>query len=167
MMVWDIIAMVFAGFLFAGIAMPFRIFYKKTPKWIIPVMAGVGMLSFQILSEYTWYPTTKSNLPKGVQVVATVPKSTWFRPWSYIKPNIFQFVVVDGRNAIQVSENIKQVQMYFFERRLPAQELPMLFDCQSGLQAHMLNGDITKIDMANLNWQKLEYTDKVVALVCQ
>lgn len=166
MMFWDITAMVFAGFLFAGLAMPVRIFYKKTPKWFIPTMAGLGMLSFQILSEYTWYPTTKSNLPDGSQVVATVPKTSWFRPWSYIKPNVFQFVVIDSKNTTPVSEHITQAQLYFFERRLPTQNLPVLFDCQNKLQAYTDSANASELDVTKLDWQKLDYTDKAVGLVC-
>lgn len=166
MMFWDITAMVFAGFLFAGLAMPIKLFYKKTPKWFIPTMAGLGMLSFQILSEYTWYPTTKSNLPDGSVVVATVPKSTWFRPWSYIKPNIFQFVVLDAKNTTAISDNVKQARLYFFERRLPVQELPVLFDCQSKSQAYIQSTNASQIDVAQLDWQQLAYTDEAIGLVC-
>ncbi len=162
MMFWDITAMVFAGFLFAGLAMPIKIFYKKTPKWFIPVMAGLGMMSYQVYSEYSWYDDTVAKLPEGSVVVASVPKSVWFRPWSYIKPQIFQFVVLDGANVKVVNESIKQAQVYFFERRLPAQRLDVLFDCQQGVQTYMINQDLTR-----LNWQKLEYTDKALTMVCK
>lgn len=162
MMFWDITAMIFAGFLFAGLAMPIKIFYKKTPKWFIPLMAGVGMMSYQVYSEYSWYGDTAAKLPEGSVVVADVPKSTWFRPWSYIKPQVFQFVVLDTANVASISDDIKQARLYFFERRLPAQELKVMFDCQKKLQTYVFNDDISR-----LNWQKLEYTDKAIALVCQ
>lgn len=161
-MFWDIIAMVVAGFLFAGLAMPIKFFYKKTPKWLIPFMAGLGMMSYQVFSEYTWFSTTQSKLPKESVVVATVPKTTWFRPWSYVKPQIFQFVVLDTSQAVDIDGNIKQAQVYFFERRMPAQKLDALFDCQKGVQTYVFNNDLSK-----LNWQKLDYTDDALKLVCK
>lgn len=162
MMFWDISAMIVAGFLFAGLAMPIKMFYKKTPKWFIPIMAGLGMMSYQVYSEYSWFADTSAKLPDGSQVVATVPSSTWFRPWSYIKPQIFQFVVLDTANVVAIDETTKQAQVYFFERRLPAQKLDVLFDCQKGEQTYVVNNDLSR-----LNWEKLPYTDKALALVCQ
>lgn len=162
MMFWDISAMIVSAFLFAGLAMPIKIFYKKTPKWFIPLMAGLGMMSYQVFSEYQWFDNTASKLPEGSVVVATVPKSTWFRPWSYIKPQVFQFVVLDTSKLVAIDEHTRQAQVYFFERRLPAQRLDALFDCQKGVQTYVINGDFTR-----LNWQKLDYTDKALGLICK
>lgn len=164
MMFWEIIATVFAGFLFAGLVMPIRLFYKKMPKWIIPAMVGLGMICFQILSEYTWYPNTKDNLPDGAVVVATVPKTTWFRPWSYVKPQIFQFVVLDGKHVNEVATGIKQARLYFFERRLPAQELLAVFDCTNERQAYVPNEQ--HFDPNALDWQKFDYTADALNVVC-
>lgn len=162
MMFWDISAMIVAAFLFAGLAMPIKIFYKKTPKWFIPFMAGLGMMSYQVFSEYTWFDNTKSKLPEGSVVVASVPTTTWFRPWSYIKPQIFQFVVLDTANVTAIDEKTKQAQVYFFERQLPAQKLDVLFDCQKDVQTYVVNNDLSR-----LNWEKLAYTDYALKLICK
>lgn len=106
-------------------------FYKKMPKWVIPVAAGLGMLSFQVLSEYTWYNETTKKLPEGSVVVASVPQTTWFRPWSYAYPQILQFVVLDTKNVKVNADNpsLKTATLYFFERRMPAQSLVIEVDC--------------------------------------
>lgn len=111
--------------------MPIRMFYKKMPKWVIPVAAGLGMLSFQVLSEYTWYNETTKKLPEGSVVVASVPQTTWFRPWSYAYPQILQFVVLDTKNVKANADNpsLKTATLYFFERRMPAQSLAIEVDC--------------------------------------
>lgn len=155
MMFWDIIAMVVAGFLFAGLAMPIKFFYKKTPKWLIPFMAGLGMMSYQVFSEYQWFANTSSKLPEGSVVVATVPKTTWFRPWSYIKPQIFQFVVLDTKKVVAIDDNIRQAQLYFFERWLPAQTLPVYINCTTGEQ--QLDG----------NWHKSEMSRALLDNACK
>lgn len=131
MIFWELLATIFSGFLLAGLVMPVKMFYKKTPKWLVPVAAGVGMLGFQVISEYSWYSHTVKKLPEGSVVVASVPKSTWFRPWSYAYPQVLQFVVLDGKNITVSTDSpsIKTVNLYFFERRMPAQTLAVQVDC--------------------------------------
>ena len=128
MMFWEILATIFSGFLLAGLVLPIRMFYKKAPKWIVPVAAGLGMIGFQVYSEYTWFDETKAKLPAGSIIVAEVPKSTWFRPWSYVKPQVLQFVVLDTAN-ISTNDQIKSANLYFFERRSPAYPLGISVDC--------------------------------------
>ncbi len=130
MMFWEILATVFSGFLFAGLVLPIRLFYKKTPKWIVPAAAGIGMICFQVYSEYTWFDDTKAKLPAGSVIVAEVPKSTWFRPWSYIKPQVFQFVVLDTAN-VSTNGTLKSANLYFFERRALAYPLGISVDCSA------------------------------------
>lgn len=125
-------------------------------------MAGLGMMSYQVFSEYTWFSNMRDKLPEGSEVVATVPTSTWFRPWSYIKPQIFQFVVLDTANATPMVNDVVKAQVYFFERRLPAQKLDVLLDCQEKRQTYVINHDLTR-----LNWEKLSYTDEALKLVCK
>ncbi len=131
MMFWEILATVFCGFLLAGLVMPIRLFYKGTPKWLVPVAAGIGMIGFQVYSEYSWANNTITKLPDDSVVVATVPKKTWFRPWSYVKPQVFQFVVLD-KSSIQISADnpaLKKATLYFFERRAAAHPLGISIDC--------------------------------------
>lgn len=99
MMFWEILATIFSGFLLAGLVMPIRLFYKRAPKWIVPVAAGLGMIGFQVYTEYAWANDAIAKLPDQSVVVAKVEKTTWFRPWSYVKPQVFQFVVLDKGNT--------------------------------------------------------------------
>lgn len=132
MMFWEIIATVFAGFLLAGLVLPIRLFFKKVPKWIVPAAAGLGMIGFQVYSEYTWADNTIAKLPDSTIVVAKVPSSTWFRPWSYVAPQTFQFVALDTESITSNPSNpkIKQANLYFFERRNIAYPLGISVDCQ-------------------------------------
>lgn len=158
-MFWEIIATVVAGFLAAGLVLPLR-FYKKTPKWLVPIAAGLGMMAFQVYSEYTWFLHTSSKLPEGSVVVASVSKSTWFRPWSYVYPQTFWFVALD-KNSVQPTgvAHRYQGQVYFFERRMPIQVLGVQIDCQTKQHAYMLNN-------APLVWQSQEQTQVLLTSVC-
>ena len=59
----------------AGIMMMIRLFIKKLPKWLVPAAAGLGMIGFQVYSEYTWFSHTRSLLPESAVVVAEVRKT--------------------------------------------------------------------------------------------
>ena len=55
-MLWTILAIVVAGLGAAGIAMLLRkLTGNRLPKWIIPALGGLGMLSYQIYYEYSWF----------------------------------------------------------------------------------------------------------------
>lgn len=165
-MFWELIATITAGMGAAGIALCLRIFLTRLPKWIIPASAGLGMLLFQIYSEYNWYPHTKSQLPQGSTVVAEVSETAPYRPWSYAKPQITRFIAVDAANraTVDAENRIVQANLYFFERRQPAKTLPVLADCRNGVQAEALsqNGRISA-----QAWGKTAYTDKLIAAVCR
>ncbi|OOR91042.1 hypothetical protein B0181_03665 [Moraxella caviae] len=159
-MFWELIATAVAGFAAAGVALSLRLVVKKLPRWIVPVAAGLGMMAFQIHSEYSWFEHTTSRLPADTQVVASVETPAFYKPWSYYRAPILHFVAVDTASvAAGDTPDVKRAQLYFFERRQAAQHLPVLVDCQNGLQGDLTSGAV--------QWGKTAYTDKLVAVVCQ
>ena len=164
-MIWEFVATLSAGIGAAGIMMMIRLFIKKLPKWLVPAAAGLGMIGFQVHSEYTWFDHTRSLLPKSAVVVAEVSESAFYRPWSYVKPQVLKFVAIDSAKTVPVGESgqILQTNLYFFERRMSAQTLPILVDCQSGLQANAPASDQAPTKLA---WGKTAYTDRIVQAIC-
>ncbi|MDO5058420.1 MAG: hypothetical protein Q4D82_00570 [Neisseria sp.] len=161
-MLWEMVAMVSAGFCFAGFALAVRKMFKRAPKWLVPAAAGFGMLVFQIYSEYTWFGHTKSLLPEGTVVVAEAEESIFYRPWSFVWPQVQRFIAADAANAKKVDDagQIRQVQLYFFERRLSAYNLSVLVDCRQGIQAEVKGA-------AEPQWGKTPYTAKLAEAVCR
>ena len=163
-MIWEWIATITAGLGAAGLLMLLRLFYKRLPKSLIPAAAGSGMLLFQIHSEYTWFDHTRSLLPASAVVVAEVPESAFYKPWSYWQPQVLKFVAIDSAQTVRhPSEPLVQTHVYFFERRMSAQTLPILVDCQSGLQANAPASDQAPTKLA---WGKTAYTDRIVQAIC-
>ncbi|WP_166265028.1 hypothetical protein [Marinobacter caseinilyticus] len=100
-MFWNLVATVFAGLGAAGFALAIRSLTKhKAPKWLIPVFAGLGMMGYQVYIEYSWFDHMESMLPEGTVVVSTEVEQVFWRPWSYIAPQITGFTVLDT-NSIQ------------------------------------------------------------------
>ncbi|MDO5638609.1 MAG: hypothetical protein Q4G28_01940 [Neisseria sp.] len=166
-MIWEFIAIISAGLGAAGIALLLRIFFKRLPKWLVPAAAGIGMIGFQVYSEYNWYGHTRSLLPASAVVVAEVPQTAFYKPWSYVKPQILKFIAVDTAKTTPVgnSDNILQTNLYFFERRMSAHTLPVLVDCQNRMQAYYHNESGAAAE-GQIEWGKTGYTDKLADAVC-
>ncbi|MDP5207824.1 hypothetical protein [Alishewanella sp. SMS8] len=170
-MLWELIATIFAGLGAAGVALGLRfISRQRLPRWLIPVFAAVGMLSFQIHSEYNWYSHQTSLLPEGVAVVKTIEQTAPWRPWSYFFPQTLRFIAADVANAAVNQRNsaLVLVDLYFFERRMSAKRVPQVVHCQQMAQADFTeNLQIpTAGEALSSQWRSLSATDPLITLLC-
>ena len=99
-MFWHLIAAIVAGVAGAGIGLMLRsLTRKRLPKWIIPVCAGLGMLSYTIHYEYTWFEAKQARLPEGTVVVSSEDGEMLWRPWTMLYPMPLSYTVLDQANA--------------------------------------------------------------------
>ena len=171
-MIWELLATVIAGVGAAGIALLLRKFSRqRLPKYWVPVFAGLGMLSFQIHGEYNWFRHQSNLLPEGVLVVRSIESSSWWRPWSYLKPHTFQFVAMDSNNASthEYNPDLKLVDLYFFEHRQPARRIKQVIHC--ALQKRVLYSDTLGLpksgEPVDSNWQPLATDDQLLLQLCK
>jgi hypothetical protein len=120
-MIWHLIAAIAAALSGAGIALVLRSLTRnRLPKWIIPAFAGLGMLSYTIYFEYTWFDTKQARLPEG-SVVTSIEKGTMlWRPWTMKFPMPLVYTVFDGANAqIEDTEQgrVARFVLYRFEKQ--------------------------------------------------
>lgn len=171
-MLWEFIATVCAGLGAAGIALIARkISAKKIPSWTVPAFAGLGMLAFQIYSEYTWFSHQKSLLPAGVEVVKAVEETSPWRPWTFVQPQVTRFLAIHvGPDAVNnINPNLVLADIYLFERRLMAKRVKEVFHCQQGARAQ-LNDDLMiplQGEVLNKQWLKLPENDPALVAVCR
>lgn len=137
-MIWNLIATLVAGLGAAGIALMLRsLSRKKLPKWIVPVFAGLGMLGYQIYTEYTWYEFKRGQLPAGAEVVDVSSDSMIWRPWTYLKPMVVGFTVIDAdsvRDTLVGNDRVVEFMLYRFERSYVEQVThhTQLLNCENG-----------------------------------
>ncbi len=119
-MLLHLIAIVFAGLGAAGIALLLRkLSGSRLPKWIIPVFAGLGMLSFQIHHEYSWFDHKQGLLPEGSKVISSEKGTAFWRPWTFAFPMTTAFVVLDENTLdyqIIQGEKTARFMLYRFEK---------------------------------------------------
>lgn len=131
-MIWQLIATIVAGFGAAGIALlMIKLSGNRLPRYLTPLFAGAGMLSFLIYSEYQWFSHQQSLLPDHVKVVQTVEETTWWRPWSYFLPQTTRFMAADFSSISRNSENpaVLMIDIYLFAERSPAVAVKQLVHC--------------------------------------
>lgn len=120
-MIWHLIAAIAAALAGAGVALLLRSLSRnRLPKWIIPVFAGLGMLSYTIYFEYTWFDTKQARLPEGSRVISVEEGSMLWRPWTMKFPMPLVYTVLDGGNAqIEDSDKgrIARFVLYRFEKQ--------------------------------------------------
>jgi hypothetical protein len=171
-MLWELLATIIAGVGAAGIALLLRkLTSQRLPKYWVPVFAGLGMLTFQIHGEYNWFEHQQNLLPENVVVVRTVESTSWWRPWSYLKPHTLQFVAMDHKNTSSHQHNpdLKLVDLYFFEHRQPARRLKQVVHC--ALQKRVLYSDTLPLpkpgESVDAQWQPLAADDKLLLELCK
>lgn len=177
-MLFEFIATIAAGFGLAGVALIIthlsKMAGKKAPKWLIPLFGAIGIFGFQINQEYNWLSQQVEQLPEGFTVVKTVEESTWFRPWSYIKPQTFRFIAADIGHARANADNedIYLVNLYLFERRRSVQQIPQVIDCATPARAdYILQEKDSKLTInehvkQTTAWRPLTKDDPLFTNVC-
>lgn len=170
-MFWELIATVFAGLGAAGIALVIRaLSARRAPRWLIPAFAGLGMLGFQIYSEYTWFEHQTSLLPEGVKVVRVVEETALWRPWSYVVPQRVRFMAINLEETTtnRQNPNLVLTNVYLFERRLSARRKPQVLHCTQHARADFSPELQTPEpgDPLGPQWQRLPPDDALLSAVC-
>lgn len=177
-MLFEFIATIAAGFGMAGLALIIthlsKLAGKKSPKWLIPLFGAIGIFGFQINQEYSWFGQQVAQLPEGVTVVKKVEESTWFRPWTYVKPQTLRFIAADSGQARANANNkdIYLVNLYLFERRRSVQQVPQVVDCAAPARADYAlpeKGSKLTIDehiKQTTQWRPLEKDDPLFINIC-
>lgn len=167
----ELIATIVAGIACAGVVMVINVVSgRRLPRWMLPVAAGLGMIAVTISNEYTWFDRTAGRLPEGVVVAMTVEEQSWLRPWTQLKPYMKRFVAVDHATMRSHESRPQErlVDLYFFGRWSPVSKAPVLFDCDGGRSALLIDGASFGEDGAveNADWQPAASSDPVLRVVC-
>lgn len=120
-MLWTILAIVVSGLGAAGIAMLLRkLTRNRLPKWIIPAFGGLGMLSYQIYYEYSWFDHQLQRQPTESVLVASETGEVFWRPWTFFWPMTTAFTVLDSKSLQRQDANgtsVAAFNLYRFEKQ--------------------------------------------------
>lgn len=172
-MLFELFAALVAGLAVAGIVMGLRWLSRGLlPKWLIPASAGIGILSFAIWSEYTWFERVSGTLPSTVTVAWQNETRSPLRPWSYVRPVITRFTAVDA-GAAQRHENFPDQVMtdvILMARWQQPARIRVVFDCAKRQRADLIGGNVSVAEDGSIvgaKWVDLPEDDPVLAAACK
>ncbi|SCA56916.1 hypothetical protein MTBPR1_30286 [Candidatus Terasakiella magnetica] len=93
---WDIII---AICLVAVVCLPVwaicRYLRVDLPKFVLPMLAGISLLSFNAYMRYTWGDRTAEAFPPEVVVLKEYRHSNLFEPWTFLWPRVSHLIAAD------------------------------------------------------------------------
>lgn len=171
-MFFEMVATLVSGFAGAGVVLLLnKISGGRLPKWVMPVGAGLAMISTTIANEYAWYDRTQATLPEGMVVIHTVEKQTFYRPWTYVRPFTERFIALDEPSVRthDARPSMRMVDVYFLGRWSAPEKMVMLADCDAGKRAPLIdgvsfdaNGEVSGVD-----WFSPGEGDPLVTAICK
>ncbi|MDO9525152.1 MAG: hypothetical protein Q7J57_06355 [Gemmobacter sp.] len=170
-MTLEFLAALVAGVFGAGVGMILRwLAGARLPRWIVPVMAGVGMIGFTVYSEYNWYPRLQAGLPAGVVIAQPLSAQVALRPWTFVVPLINRAIVVDKRQSLRNpnAPDLVLTRVMFFGRWQTTTDIMSTFDCANNRRVDVTAG-ISFDDTGNLQggeWVDLAADDPVLQSAC-
>ncbi|SDX43202.1 hypothetical protein [Roseicitreum antarcticum] len=170
-MLLEFIATIAAAFVLGGMALGLtKLMPGRLPAWIVPAAAGLGMIGYQVWSEYSWFDRVTGTLPDGVEVVSTNALQVWYRPWTYAVPQVSRATAVDHRFERRNPEFPEQVMtaVVLLARWEPMRQFGVVYDCAAHARADLMDEVIFAEDGAitGAEWVPVGRGDAVLQAVC-
>jgi hypothetical protein len=168
----EFLAAIILGLAVAGVIMALNVATgRRLPGWLVPAAAGISMIAFMVWMEYTWLPRTLESLPEGVEVVSVSRESSWYRPWTYVRPLSLRAVALDTRvNRTHPAQPGRvMTSVVLLGRWMPTRQIPVVFDCRSNRRADLHAGVELDDDgrLSGADWRELAPDDPALAIACR
>jgi hypothetical protein len=171
-MLFELIAVFASGFCLAGLALALRWLLRgRTPVWLVPVAAGLGMLGYSVWSEYSWFDRARGTLPATVEVVSTNEVQAWYRPWTYVAPQVNRLIAMDRAELKRHPDHPGKVlaSVILMGRWEPTRKIGVMLDCGAVQRADLVDG--VRFDdtgaLQGAQWMDLDAGDPLLKAVCR
>ena len=170
-MLLEFLAIIAAGFGLAGLALIVNVLVgKRLPGWVMPACAGLGMLAMSVWLEYSWLDRVTATHPDGVEIASTNKVQAWYRPWTYVVPQVNRLIAIDHRFDRRNEAHPDQVltQVVLMGRWEPARQFGVVFDCAGARRADLVDQVRFAEDgsLLNAQWRELDRQDPVLRTAC-
>jgi len=170
-MFWTLVTAVFAGLTGAGVGLALRhLSRKRLPKGIIPVAAGLGMITATIALEYGWYENVLDTMATDTVVISERQQQAWYQPWTYARPWVRGFVSFSPSETVETADGsgILAVQIRLQERWQPEVVRPILVDCENARRASLTPQTEFDDDGRPIaaDWFEAGRSDPIIEAVC-
>lgn len=169
-MILEFIAAVTSGVALMGVLMlANQLTGRRMGRWVFPAAAGLGMLGYSVWSEYTWASRVIGPDSPYVEVSRN-HASVWYRPWTYLWPQVDWMIALDQRFYRTRSDQpqLVQVRVVRLGRWIPDSAYIAVFDCDAGALAPMVEGVEMMSDgtLEGAEWASLPESDPMLRGAC-
>ena len=166
-----LIAVFAVGFAVAGLVLlASRLLGTKPPRYLIPLAAGLSMLTYAVWSDYSWASRTIAELPDRIKVVKKISSSSPWKPWTYVVPQVDRFIVLDPSETRKNEKlpGFVLAEVILVARLEPAVTTRQLFDCERARRTDILSDDTFTADgmPVDPNWVPLDRDDALFSQLC-
>lgn len=103
---WNIIIAICLVFVVCGPVWAIARYLKvDLPKFLLPALAGIALLSFNAYMRYTWGDRTAEAFPPEVVVLKEYRHSNLFEPWTYLIPRVSHLIAADTTQTMTNPEH--------------------------------------------------------------
>lgn len=172
-MLFELMAALVAGVAQAGVMMFVRWLSRgRLPSWIIPAAAGLGVLSYAIWSEYSWFERATNVLPPEAVVTWKNESRAVWRPWSYFAPVVNGFTAVDLGHAQRHPDHPGQVMvdLMLSARWQTPVRVKVVFDCNSNRRGDLVGDKVSVADdgtIVGADWIEVPGDDPALRAACR
>ena len=143
-------------------------FIKGFPKFLVPVMAGIGMIAYGAWSEYSWAARIQGELPAHLKVGKEYASASYFSPWTFVFPRTDRMTLIDV-TKIRTNEKFPGIviaELILLHRYNRTGQVYQLFDCNGLRQADIHSKSTEENFISSAQWRKVNKKDGVLRLVC-
>lgn len=148
-----------------------RSFKSYFPKYLIPILAGAGMIVYSVWSEYSWATNTAAKLPEHVKVAKTYSSKSYFSPWTFVFPRTDRMTLVDISKIRRNDDypDIVIAELILMKRFAGAGRIWQLFDCKERRQADIIMAKDLNPDelVKSAQWNNVSSDDMILSAACE
>lgn len=108
-----------------------RTFSTKAPRVAYPLAIAIGMLSYSIYDEYSWYDRSSGTMPTRYKIVRTYATSMPYQPWTYLVPRTYKYDALDlaSPHSNPNASDLKLVRLTRVTRNTSSVTINAILDC--------------------------------------
>jgi len=109
------------------------------PKFVLPMLAGVTLFSYNIYMSYSWIDRTVASYEPEVIVLKEYRSKSFFAPWTILVPRVSHFIAANTKKEAQLIEgtNVIEGALVAMQEHLDPQNMSVLVKCDENLVSVM------------------------------
>ncbi len=104
------------------------------PKFVLPMLAGLTMFSYNIYMSYSWIDRMVASYTPEVVVLKEYRSKSFFAPWTILVPRVSHFIAANTKKEPQLIEgtNVIEGALVAMQEHIDPENMSVLVNCDEG-----------------------------------